>query len=447
MTLITVRTLSREQFVHWMSLALAGAPVQPEEGLRFNAKDGEVMLAWPEGITDARPIVCLERGKFRDFFAFVSTYFGNVQPYTAYFRVLPLELLESLKHERVAFPKSLEVAKIAAGASIAEAWLGAAKNGDRATSVVPPVRSTLSSVLGQCVLAGYEPVALDWVLNEWLQIRSIGQDIAVGPSTEASSNAWQYIHAAISRNGPGRLQGGIVEFLSVALDVGTINGEALHYAARATGSGVDLRSMLVASREERVGRFNKLLSEMKSRRRFGVDDEFLAGLMLAIAGNGSFDMLRSAREFEGWLDGAATWFGVCASLFEESNVLGYAHSVGRRMVRDILVESDLFGMVSADISSTELRFISSGKADLSSVIIGGSASIDVEILPNVVSRLALRGTGQAQQRVEDYEVISGALDEIVRLAERARKISRRSTRDEQPMSDSKGRSKRPNRLI
>lgn len=447
MTPIAVRALSREQFVQWMSSALTGAPVQPYDAMPVSAKDAEVVLAWPEGVAEARPVVCVARARLQDFFAFVSTYLGNVQPYTAYFRVLPLELLENLKHERVAFPKGLEVAKIAAGASIAEAWLAAARSGDRPNSVLPLVRSTLSSVLGQCVLAGYDAMAFDWVLSEWRAIRSIRQESGVGQAIEASSSAWRHIHAAISSNGSGGLQRGIVEFISVALDVGTINGEALRHAMRVTDSSVDLRSMLVASREERVGRFNKLLSELKNRSTLGVEDEFLAGLMLAIVGNGSFEMLRSAREFEGRLNGAATWFGVCASLFEDSNVLGYANSVGRRTVRDILGGPDTFGLVSADIASTELRFILSSKADLSSLEIGGGGSINVEILPNVVSRLAFQETGQDQQRAEDYEIMSAALDEIARLADRARKRARRSTGDDSPASDGKSRSRRPNRFI
>ncbi|WP_421362410.1 hypothetical protein [Agrobacterium rosae] len=445
MTTIAIRALNREQFVHWMSSALSGAPVQPRDGLSSSAKNAEVVLAWPEGLVDARPVVCVARGKFQDFFAFVSTYLTNVQPYTAYFRVIPLELLGNLEHDRAAFPKNFKVAKIMAGASIAEAWLAAASTGERPSSVLPVVRSTLSSVLGQCVIAGYDPMAFDWAVDEWLAMRSMQRESTVGSAIEASSNAWRHIHAAVSSNTSGKLQGGIVDFLSVALDVGTINGEALRHAARVTNSAVDLRSMLVASREERVGRFNTLLADLKNRSRLGIEDEFLAGLMLAIVGNGSFEMLRSAREFQGWLDGAATWFGVCAALFEESNLLGYANSVGRRMVRDVLREPDKFGVVSADIASIELRFIASSKADLSGLAVGGAGSLDVEILPNVVSRLALQENGQELQRAEDYQIMSSALDEIARLTDRARKRLHHSTRDEPQTSGGKSGGKRSNR--
>lgn len=447
MTLIAVRTLSREQFVHWMSSALSGAPSQPGDGPLGNPKSAEVVLAWPEGDRDARPIVCVAQGNFQEFFAFVSTYLGNVQPYTAYFRVLPLELIENLEHTRPDFPRSLEIAKMIAGASVAEAWLAAARNGERPSNVLPLVRSTLSSALGQCALAGYDPMAFDWVLNEWLAVRSIRADAAVGSSIEATSTAWRHVHAAVSQSRRGttsRLNTGIVEFLSAALDAGTINSETLRLVSRGIASGADLGSMLTASREERVGRFNALLAELKERSRSDVESEFLAGLMLAIAGNGSFEMIRSAREFQGWLDGAATWFGICAALFEESNLLGYANSVGRRMVRDLLRGPDTFGVVTADVASTELRFILSNKSDVSSLAVGGSGSIDVEILPNVVSRLVLQETGQDLQRAEEYDVMLTTLDEISRLTDRAKKRLRRPSREEQLTLDNKPR--RPNRF-
>lgn len=442
---IAIRTLSREQFVHWMSSALSGAPVQPDGGLPSSSKSADVVLAWPEGDRDARPVVCVARSSFQDFFAFVSTYLANVQPYTAYFRVLPLELLVNLEHQRPVFPRSLEIAKMTAGASLAEAWLGAVKNGERPSTVLPLVQSTLSATLGQCALADYDPMALDWVLNEWLAVRSIRPERAVGSSIEATSNAWRHVHAALSSSAPAsKLHGGVVEFLSTALDVGSITNESLRFASRAMSSSIDFQSMLTAPREERVGRFNAFISDLKNRSRLEIEDEFTAGLMLAIAGNGSFDMLRSAREFQGWLDGAATWFGICASLFDESNVLAYANSVGRRMVRDLLKKPDTFGPVYADVASSELRFILGNKGDLSSLAIGGTGSIDVEILPNVVTRLPLQETGQDLGRAEDFEVMFMTLEEIARLTDRARKRLRRSTREEAQTSENKS-GRRPNR--
>ncbi|MGH0212301.1 hypothetical protein NKY66_00030 [Sinorhizobium meliloti] len=448
MTRVEARPLSREQFVIWMAAALSGAPVQPQDLTKVTPRSADVVLVWPVDDRGARPVVCVARNKFQDFYAFVSTYFANVQPYTAYFRVVPLELLGNLEQEGVEHPRSIEVTKLVAGASIAEAWLAALRNGERPNNVLPLVRSTLSSALGQTVLAGYDSMALDWVLNEWLTIRAARND-AVVSSVEAISNVWSHVHAAIvpmERQRTSGLNASIIDFLATALKTRTINGEALRLISGDVAPNADLRSMLTASREERVGRFNVFISELKERGRLDVAAEFTAGLMLAIAGNGSFEMIRSAREFQGWLDGAATWFGICAALFDESNLMSYAHSVGRRMTRDLSRQPEIFGVVGADVASTELRFIQSSKGDVANLALTSAGSLEVEILPNVLSRLVLQDAGQSNQRAEEYEVMLSALDEISRVTDRARKRLRRSGQEDQSTSEDRLQ-RRPKKLF
>ena len=146
--------------------------------------------------------------------------------------------------------------------------------------------------------------------------------------------------------------------------------------------------------------------------------------MLAIAGNGSFEMMRSAREFEGWLDGAAIWFGICAALFEESNVLEYANSAGRRIVRDLMRREDPFDLPTADICSTELRFVSSsgGRMDIGQLGLHGPNSVEIEILPNVATRALLQEGAQSTVDTEGRELLLRTLDEMSHLATRARRI-------------------------
>ena len=85
------------QFVERLSQAL---PVTLAGGSRMPPS---VTLVWPEHQSNARPIVCVASQQFQEFFAFVSTYNTSVRPYTAYFRVIPLELagiLENTGRER-----------------------------------------------------------------------------------------------------------------------------------------------------------------------------------------------------------------------------------------------------------------------------------------------------------------------------------------------------------
>jgi hypothetical protein len=424
MTVITVRRLSREDFVNWMAEAMAGAPAQPREAGTQGTKSNDVTLAWPESQSDARPIICVAERQLQEFFAFVSTYTTNIRPFTAYFRVMPLELIEILEHRGQKPRNEMQLARMIAGASIAEIWMAAARQAERPSYVLPLLQSSLSSVLGQSVLAGYGERSFDWALHEWIATRAGPVDSARNRNVESSSLAWRHVHlaAALSRRSTEAYSTPIAAFLASAMEARSIRPDMLRPLSAIAGPKLDLVKLLASSREERISRFNATLSDLKERGDSGVQSEFLAGLLLAMAGNGSFDMLRSAREFGGWLDGAATWFGICAALFEESNVLGYANSAGRRIVRDLIRRDDPFDLPRADIASTELRFIESSKTDIGQLGVAGPRSIEVEILPNVVTRILSREEGQSRGNAEEREMLLRTLDEMSYLASRARRI-------------------------
>ncbi|MCK1654741.1 hypothetical protein IVA88_25315 [Bradyrhizobium sp. 149] len=447
MIAITARRLSRENFVNWMAQAVAGDPTLPRDAGAHGRKPNEVTLAWPDLKSNARPIVCVAERDLQEFFAFVSTYSTTVRPFTAYFRVMPLELIEILENADRERGNQMQIARMVAGASIADVWMAAARQAERPSNVLPLLQSSLSVVLGQSVLAGYSEAAFQWVLQEWMMTRASQSDAATGRSVEGTSIAWRLVNIATTRILPRRsLQeygGPIASFIRDAVEAGAIRPEMLRSLSEIAGPELDLEKMLAASREERINRFNAALADLKRRGETDFRSQFLAGLMLAIAGNGSFELIRSAREFGGWLDGAATWFGICASLFEESNVLAYANSVGRRIVRDLLREDDPFDVPRADIASTELRFIGGGNADMGQLGAYARNSIEVEILPNVVTRMLSNQGDDSVGSAEQREALLRTLDELSYLASRARRMM--LDRDGGERQGDLYKSKRPNR--
>ncbi|QWG20334.1 hypothetical protein KMZ68_11110 [Bradyrhizobium sediminis] len=424
MIAITARRLSREGFVNWMAEALAGIPALPRDLRTSGTKSSDVTLAWPDFQSNARPIVCVAERQLQEFFAFVSTYSTSVRPFTAYFRVMPLELLENLQHTERVRGNEMQLARMIAGASIADIWTAAARQAERPSYVLPLLQSSLSFVLGQSVLAGYDGNAFDWCMQEWIATRAGHTDAASSRSVGSIGLAWHYVHlaTALSQKSLSSDNSSIVEFIAAAVEARSVRPEMLRPLSAIAGLDLDLVKLLGASREERISRFNATLTQLKSRGEGGLQSEFLAGLMLAIAGNGSFEMMRSAREFEGWLDGAVVWFGICAALFEESNVLAYANSAGRRIVRDLLRRDDPFDLPRADIASTELRFIQGSKMDIGQLGVHGPRSIEVEILPNVISRVLSHENSQDEGNVEGRETLLRTLDEMSYLANRARRI-------------------------
>lgn len=413
--------LNREDFVGWLGKALSGAATLPRTSSVGSEKPTDVTLAMPRHESGAWPVICIAQSQMHDLFAFLSTY-AKVRPFSAFFRVLPLELISVLEGRSAAGDNDLALAKCVAGAAMAEAWIASARDSDRPKNVFPVLLASLSSALGQAALARYDQAAIDWVLTEWTELRKQPGDPFRAQDLEGTNVAWRIVSSAVGNpaGDVGADASAIVRFLSSALAAGAIRSDLLGQLA-SLSAGVDFVALLAAPREERINRFNEVVADLKRRSDRGLRAQFVGGLMLAIAGNGAFDQLRSAREFEGWLDGATTWFGICAALFDDSNVLSYGNSAGRRMVRDLLTRDDPFRPPHADMNSSEYKFLTFTDALQSSTHVPNA--IDIELLPNVMSRISAASYQDGNVRRDDVEMILRTLDEAGYLIDRARHVA------------------------
>ncbi len=421
MTSIKRVRLNREDFVSWLGKALAGSVLMPRPSVNKIDRPTDVTLAASMGHPKSFPVVCVPQAQIHDLFAFVSTY-TKIRPFSAFFRIIPLELISILEREPHFVENEVGLAKCVAGAAMAEAWIASARDPDRSKNAFPLLLSSLSSTLGQAVLAGYGQEISKWLVSEWSELRKQPSDPFRSQEISGTSTAWQVVSSAVNQSGvqPGGDAGVIARFLSDALSAGAIQPKMLR-AVAPLSAGADFETLISAPREERINRFNDVVSGIKRHGDKGLRSEFVAGLMLAVAGNGSFDLLRSAREFDGWLDGATTWFGICAALFEEGNLLSYGNSVGRRLVRDILVHEHPFDSPRADMSSSEYRFLSFGEA--LQMVAHAPNSLDIELLPGVVSRVSTAAPQDTDRKREETEVLLRSIEEAGYLIDRARRAA------------------------
>lgn len=436
MSSVETLRLNREDFVGWLAVAFSDGSVWPTQGSAGPERPTDVTLARAQGDSAGWPAVCVPQAQIQDLLAFVFTY-TKARPFSAFFHVIPLDLVSVLRPTRTQWANRSMVARCAAGAAMAETWMASARNADRPRNVFPLLLSSLAATLGQVALAGYDEPALDWTVREWIDLRRPSGDIFRQQSVEGATAPWRIIlsppGSATTRRSPDDEL--VASFMSEALGRGSVRPEMLRRLAPLAGP-VDLAALLVSSREERINRFNEVLSDLKGRGEGGVGAEFLAGLMLAIAGNGSFDLLRSAREFDGWLDGAVTWFGICAALFQESNILTYAASAGRRLVRDISRTHEPSAPPCADLASCEFRFLVGNDA-LAQIATSSSQSYDVEILPNVVNRVTYAAPEPDRRRHNQTGMLLQSLDEASYLIDRARRLTLGSDEDGEPAASTK----------
>lgn len=421
MTLTASRRLNRESFVRWAAEAMSGSPRVPPHAGPAAHGTGDVTLIWPASRPDARPVITVNESELQELYAFVSTYIPTAQPFTAFFRILPLGVVDELAASTAPLVGDVRIARLVAGASLAEAWFVASKQSDRRSNALPLLRSSHSMAMGQSVLCRYGADTLQWVEKEWLNIHH-GEAAPISDSN-GGSVAWRIVLAAITSSVSMRDQSDkiIAQFLKDALDSGSVRADMLREVSALVGDELDLASFLTSNREERISRFNSAIMDFKRKGERSPRTEFLAGLMLALAGNGTFEMIRSARELIGWLDGAVVWFGICAALFEEGNVLSYANGAGRRAVRDLLRKSDPFDAPDCDIASTELRFMKKENADLAQICAGASDELQIEIVPNVSTWARNAGTGASALHNAEREAVLRSMDEISYLAQRTRR--------------------------
>ena len=421
MNTIARQRLNRESFVRWTTEAMAGSFRMPPDTGSAAPGSGDVTLIWPTSRPDARPVIAVNEVELQELYAFVSTYIPSVRPFTAFFRIVPFSVADELAASSVAHAGDVRIARLVAGASIAEAWFVASKQSDRRSNALPLLRLSRSLAMGQSILGRYGADTLNWVEEEWFNLHQ--SDASRNPDRDGSSAAWRIVLAATTSSGAIREQPDkiIARFLKDALDFGSIRADMLRQLSALIGDGLDLASFLTSNREERISRFNSAIMDFKQRGQRGPRTEFLVGLMLALAGNGTFEMLRSARDLVGWLDGAVVWFGICAALFEEGNVLSYANGAGRRIVRDLLNKSDPFDAPGCDIASSEFKFMKDGNADLAQMCAGNSDEFEIEILPNVTTWVRNAGKEASALQNAEREAVLRSIDEIFYLAQRTRR--------------------------
>ena len=149
-TVETVR-LSREDFISWLAKALSGAPILSARGWRRPPKvDGRNARVGARGAGLLADRSASPQVQIKDLFAFVSTY-TKARPFSAFFRVLPLELVSVLEPRMGCKSQRSALARCVAGAAMAETWVASAREADRPRNVFPLL---LSSAFGHAWQSG-----------------------------------------------------------------------------------------------------------------------------------------------------------------------------------------------------------------------------------------------------------------------------------------------------
>jgi hypothetical protein len=373
--------LSRKEFLEWMS----NQEVVPSvSGIKQRDTAGDIKLVWLEGEIQ-KPVISVPSGDMREFLAFVATYLSSYLPFTAFYRVVPDEMLHVLVGQTSTFSP---VRDFAIGAMIGEAVSQMPTRMNRLSEV--PIQACLatgSSVASQALAAGYEPSVVNIALNRWGTVRERYNNYNDNAVHESIQSFWRIILNSIyagSEFATSRDDRYLVEFcrkiISSGGDVAEID---LISFLPERSDPYKIYGSLKASLEVRVQSLINLSTSPTLSRISPAHRDALLGFVAAQIGEGSLNYIPLLQELSGSASFSVFWYCAFAALKNGSEVLSAGDGLGRRLSRSM--EANGLDHITADIGyeefllTIEQKSSSTFRTELQSVV-------QVELLPRVVGR-------------------------------------------------------------
>lgn len=447
--------LSREEFLAWLGGQYRPSIKKFSSGELARTGLQDIVLVWrekPDGDLNS-PIIIVSSKSIGDFFAFVGTYISTYTPFSAFFRVTTPELFQTNLATKVNSNPTLPAL---IGVAIAEAFVQArGKAKDASDLSLPAVLGTLSATLASAIHRGYDSERLEEIAELWSRARQLksGDDLPLQPAKVVQ--AWSIIAQAMSlepvvARDTNENVGTITSFIQTArTSSGAIAEQLYPLSARFPSLG-DAALRMRGTREERV----RVLSDSVALLAKADGDillrEFLAGTLISLLGNGSFNYLPFATNLTRDLPGAALWFGLSSALQKGNDALTAANCLGRRAARDAFVRWNVFDAPRDDISIEEFDIYRRSDHERFELRGAGQSLLSIELVPGVNAKIRGPSSNRsdttnstASARIQNTEEFR----ELRHLLDRARyTLDRMATGPEQPdMFDSDSRSYRRRR--
>lgn len=181
------------------------------------------------------------------------------------------------------------------------------------------------------------------------------------------------------------------------------------------------------TREERVGAFERMLSEVIAGE-WQSEAAFAIGYLASRINPGTLAHAGLVAPVLTRYPATMLWYGACAGLAEGTSVTSELGGAGRRILRELIAPEDLLGRPRADISASELEILLAGeRAD--DFAVWSPSLLSVELVPGVStvvnwsSRARARRAPESAERAEERGWLESELGAtITRLVDLQRRI-------------------------
>lgn len=329
----------------------------------------ELLFVWPERpdgqsvLSPLPPIIAVEVGRQREFFAWVSTFLTGFSPFTAHCRVVDPRALASVEAIHSEQPRlgGLEAACVAL--ILVEAQV--------AGEPVPTVglcRRSLSFGFARAIALGGLRQNEAQIADGWIRLQQRTGSRRPLAQMDSLRQAWRAVDRLADAANATQLefersesQAGISAACRELLASGAIRRDTWASLVQSTPDLWDAPEEMEGSRESRVTCFERSVARLRRGSKGNqTEASFAVGYLASRVAPGSIEhlslVLGSAQDFAG----SEYWYALAAGLSKDGEARNLGRGVGGRLLRDLLRHESLSAPPEADISMPELEVLLTG---------------------------------------------------------------------------------------
>ena len=386
---------SKEQFLDMLRLENTPSDVV-SEGHTWNVEKvlprGTVRLIWshpPEnGVVPA--LLVIPAGEWREFFAWSNTYLGGWRPISGLFRVIADRNLWEVLGDKSNHEAIWEYRNAALGMIFGEAAVHAvlAKNGARDTKwTFAGCMETCSFAMGRAMYLGRSDLAT--AAQNWHRARVVTHQASADDDVQDLLEPWSVLLEVVglstsTRCGTHPVSEAVVAICRTLHRHDEIDKAALAVLIRDWPTLEEAFRSMNEARERRVHALEVALKSVGERRgRFSQSAIVALGLLASRIAPGSIDHAALLRPYVVRMRGLMLWYGLFSGMTHAARLVDNYESLGRRILRDMLVEDTVFSRPSCDIAIDELETIFASESLLQNIPRATAEQLVIEILPCV----------------------------------------------------------------
>jgi hypothetical protein len=393
-------TMSRKEFgdvIQAQRLPEAIYPRQIDHLFSLSSGMGDdVEVFWkndPRQATSTPAFVLVPEDQQREFMAWAASALTGVRPLSAYCRVLPREIA-SISLDIHQPPSLGEFDGICGALILCElaTYLGDRRNLWLASPAA--CQSTLSFALSRAAALGLPNQITDQLTKDWSEARSLVGTRSGPPTNSWVQRVWSVLdilserasnyHARISFLRTELPAPHIIETCEALWRDGEFDPSQLGQWIDSSLFDYSVRASLKGPREERMSVLQQTLNAFRERPPADRESaSFLIAYLASAISPGTLDHLEVIVPLLSLFPGVGLWYGLVTGIANRSVIRRSINGLGRRVMREVLRDIDLFDAPHADLSLAELRMFSSSSKMRSDLRFTSSENLLVELFPSI----------------------------------------------------------------